>query len=133
MNDYVPYQNTSNLYNSAWAVPDTIYDPDAKTAGLLSNGIRKDMVIKSKKLIYVVRYEGMLITDTTNYFGDTGLVYLNTTEIGGLAYQMYLNPKFLYDVNGEMIDPLVQSACQTIYIEDAFKHENLKGKILKVW
>lgn len=133
MNDYVPYQNTNNTYNSAWVISDTTYDLASKAAGLISNGFRKDMVLKSNKLIYLMSFDGMLLTDTTPYLGNTSLVYLNTVEIDSVVYQVYFNPKFLYSNTGFMTNPLIQSVWQTITIENAFIHSGLKGKVLKVW
>lgn len=130
-NDYVPYQS-NNIYGTSWAIPNSIYDPVATSNNLVSNGLRKDMVLKSNKLLYLMRYEGMLNTDVTQYLNG-GLVFLNTTILGGLAYQVYMNPKFIYNLSGVMTNPLVEASWQTLTIENAFLHENLKGKVMKVW
>jgi len=67
------------------------------------------MVLKSNKLLYLMRYEGMLNTDVTQYLNG-GLVFLNTTILGGLAYQVYMNPKFIYNLSGVMTNPLVEAS-----------------------
>ena len=131
MNDYVPYGNSNNTYASAWAIPKSIYDPTP----VISNGIRSDMVLKSNKLIYLMRFEGMAIDDATQYLVDSNnsLVYLNTVSINSVGYQVYYNPKYLYDTVGDMTNPLVQSIWQTITVEDVFVLSSLQGKVLKVW
>ena len=130
-NEYVPYR-IDNIYGTTWEITDTIYDQPAKTAGLISNGMRKDMILKSNKLMYVMKYEGMLESDTTPYL-ENGLVYLNNTEIDGQWYQVYINLKYIYNSSGYMSEPLIESSWQTITITDAFLHEDLTGKVLKVW
>lgn len=133
-NDYVPYQST-NMYGSTWAIPNTVYDSIATSNNIISNGIRKDMILKSNKLVYLMRYEGMLVSDTVPYLQKTSgsLVYLNNVTVDGLGYQVYMNPKYLYNSSGLMVNPLAEAVWQTIVVEDAFLHENLRGKVLKVW
>jgi hypothetical protein len=108
MNDYVNVDKTeiTNRYGAAWAIDKIDYDSEA----LVSNGFRKDMVLRSNKLIYLMRYEKMLDSDGTNYLGDSSLIYVGNTIISSIAYQIYFNPKFLYDIEGAMTDPLTQSA-----------------------
>lgn len=129
MNDYVPYGST-NIYGAGWAIDKAIYDPLV----LISNGFRSDMVLRSNKLIYVMRYEGM-VEDTTKYLEDAAdLLYLNTIQLtDGLWYQIYLNLKFIYDLDGIITNPLVEAIWQTLTIENIFTRVDLLGKVLKVW
>ncbi len=131
MNDYGPF-STDNIYGTNWAIVNTEYDPVATSNNQISNGIRKDMVLKSNKMIYLARYEDMN-NDTTPYLQNDSLLYLSTIEVEGLWYQTYLNLKYVYDLSGSLVDPLSTSSWQSITISNAFLHDNLKGKILKVW
>lgn len=131
-NDYVPYRNTDDEYGADWAIPDTVYDPVAKTNGLISDGIRKDMVLKSEKLIYMVTFDGLTTGDINKYMENSTLIHLNNVEIDLVAYQVYYNANYIYDINGS-IPQLVQSTWQTITIANIFEDANLQGKVLKVW
>lgn len=78
-----------------------------------------------------MRYSGM-VNDVTQYF-SSGLSYLNTIEIGtGIWYQVYVNPNFIYNANGAVANPLVESTWQKIVVQDAFNNVNLLGKVVKV-
>jgi hypothetical protein len=81
MNDYDPHSNTSGTYGTSWAIINSIYDPVATSLNQVSNGIRKNMVLKSNKLLYIMRYEGMG-NDEVSYLENESLLYLNTVSIG---------------------------------------------------
>jgi hypothetical protein len=109
----------------------TIYDPEAV---LISDGYRTDMVLKSNKLIYLFKYEGMDMTDVEHYLdSENNLLYLINQDVSGTAYQVYINLKYLYNEDGDMISPLAENSWQNLVIPEVFINENLSGKVVKVW
>lgn len=130
-NDYFPYM-ISNIYGTEWVIPKTEYDAEAG----ISNGIRKDMLLLSNKLIYLLTYDGMLLSDNNNYLTSTkqpDLIRKTNIAIDGVNYQVYINLNYIYNESGSINRSLAENVWQVITIPGVFEHSALRGKIVKVW
>lgn len=127
-NDYGEY-GSNNIYGSMWKIPSDIYETFVES---VDSGMNKNMILRSNKLVYLMKYEGMG-NDTSPYLnGGSGLIYLKTIKIQDVWYQIYINTKFIYNTSGELPSNL-SSEWQTILIENVFSNSDLRGKVIKVW
>lgn len=140
-NEYYPHilDNNDKIYTD-WKIEQEDYyrlinkepNGDGETPETIYGRI-KNMFLRSDKLLYLFEIEGTDIGSSERYFSGNGvLLYLNNIVINSKTYQIYLNPLYIYQSSGE-IKQSVNESHQILRIDDAFSHDDLKGKTVKVW
>ncbi len=97
-----------------------------------SRGRTFNLYLPSNKLIYLLWRDG-INASSTSYLVETDspLLHLDTIKIDDLWYQVYINILYIYSKSGE-IEGLTSEQQQVLKVKDAFKHEELEGKLVKV-
>lgn len=147
MNGYY-YVNSNNFYHphlietddniyTDWKILasdylDLIADPTDNDLINASSGRTFNLYLPSNKLVYLLWRNG-INADSVTYLDttDSPLQHIDTIYINGLLYQVYINILYIYSESGTIKE--LTSEQQVLEIKNAFNHDDLKGKLVKVW
>lgn len=122
---------SDNIYTD-WKIPASDYSNLTNNSDP-SNGRTFNLYLPSNKLVYLLWRDG-INASSTSYLDttDSPLQYIDTITIEGLSYQVYINILYIYSESGT-IEDLTSEKQQVLEVKNAFNHEDLKGKLVKVW
>ena len=132
-NFYHPHliETSDNIYTD-WKIPTSDYPGLIDNKSDPSSGRTFNLYLPSDKLVYLLWVDG-IDASSTSYLVETDspLLHIYTITINGLSYQVYINILYIYSKSGTIGE--LTSLQQVLEVKGAFNHEDLKGKLVKVW